>query len=64
MPDRHSDFIHRENIAHFEAQLAVEVDPSRRALLAKLLEQERALLLPHPTPPRHHPTPPKGGKEA
>lgn len=57
MPDRHSDFIHRENIALFEAQLVGEVDPFRRALLNKLLAEERAQLLPHPTPP-------KGGKEA
>ena len=41
MPDRHSDFIHRENIAHFEAQLAVRsIHQGVRCLLSCLSRSE------------------------
>jgi hypothetical protein len=42
-----AEFIHRENIKHFEKMLETETDPVKRGLLLKLLAQETAWLLPH-----------------
>lgn len=48
MPARHNWFVHVANIQDFEAKLQTETDPEKRALLQRLLEEERALQLPHP----------------
>lgn len=37
-----SHFVHRENIKRFEALLRAEADAGRRAVLMKLLADERA----------------------
>lgn len=47
MPISEADFIHLENIKHFEKKLETEIDPINRARLLKLLAQETAWMLPH-----------------
>lgn len=42
MPSRYDNFVHRENIKHFEEKLGTETDPERRDLLLKLLSEEMA----------------------
>lgn len=47
MPISEAEFIHRENIKHFEKLLETETDPVKRGALLNLLAQETAWLLPH-----------------
>ncbi|MFA6032240.1 MAG: hypothetical protein WC889_05015 [Myxococcota bacterium] len=51
MPSKFNEFMHRENIMHFERKLKTETDPEIRDLLLKLLAEERARKLSHPTDP-------------
>ena len=51
MPDRHNEFVHRENIVLFLTRLGKETDPLKRAMLMILLDQERSNLLPLPKGP-------------
>lgn len=51
MPDRHSKFVHDENVARFEQQIKTETDPAKRELLMKLLAAEKAWRLPHTEEP-------------
>lgn len=51
VPDRHARFVHDENIARFLDRLSLETDPVKRAMLARLLAEERAQKLPHPSGP-------------
>lgn len=44
MPDKHADFVRRENIKAFEKRLETETDTDKRALLLRLLASERAEL--------------------
>lgn len=39
-----AEFIHRENIKHFEKRLETEADPAIRSVLFKLLAEEKAKL--------------------
>ena len=47
MPVSDAEFIHRENIKHFEKRLETETDAVNRGLLLKLLAEEKAWMLPH-----------------
>ncbi len=38
------EFAHRQNIERFEHELEREIDPNRRAMLERLLAEERAHL--------------------
>ena len=42
MPDRHSEFVHRENLKDFRRRLEAETDPDKRKLLEQLLHEEAA----------------------
>lgn len=48
MPSKFNEFMHRENISHFERKLQTETDPKTRELLLKLLAEEKERKLPHP----------------
>lgn len=50
MPDRHTRFIHVENMRQFRRKLETETDPDKRKLLEQLLSEEEANKLPHPKP--------------
>jgi hypothetical protein len=41
------NFVERTNIAHFKEKLKTEIDPTRRALLTKLLAEEEAKQVSH-----------------
>ncbi|AID30444.1 hypothetical protein BFX40_02665 [Mesorhizobium sp. SEMIA 3007] len=45
MASSEAEFVHRENIKHFEKRLETETDPATRKLLLKLLDEEKAKLL-------------------
>ena len=42
MPDRHNEFVHRENLKDFRRRLEAETDPDKRKLLEQLLDEETA----------------------
>jgi hypothetical protein len=50
MPERHNKFVRAENIKGFQRRLGAETDPEKRALIAKLLAEEEAMMRPHPIP--------------
>jgi len=37
-----AEFVHRENIKHFEKKLATESDPAAQTMLLELLDEEKA----------------------
>lgn len=39
-----AEFVHRENIKHFEKRLETETDPATQKMLLKLLDEEKAKL--------------------
>ncbi|KRB13553.1 hypothetical protein ASD99_15735 [Mesorhizobium sp. Root695] len=39
-----AEFVHRENIKHFEKRLETETDPAARSVLLKLPDEERTKL--------------------
>ena len=43
------NFIAEQNIARFQTLLDSEVDPGKRATLERLLEEERAKIIPIPS---------------
>ncbi|MGX7871987.1 hypothetical protein ACVDG5_002940 [Mesorhizobium sp. ORM6] len=52
MVDRYNEFVHLDNIKHFEKMLGTETDPERRAMLLKLLAEEKAGKLSPPSAPK------------
>lgn len=45
MPHRYAEFVHLENIKHFEKRLESETDPAVRTTLLQLLDEERTKLV-------------------
>ena len=37
-----AEFVHRENIKHFEKKLETETDPAAQKMLLRLLDEEKA----------------------
>lgn len=52
MASSEAEFVHRENIRHFEKKLETETDSATRRVLLKLLDEERTKLarVRHRTP--------------
>jgi hypothetical protein len=44
MPERHSWFVHAENLKDFQLRLALETEPTKRRSLEKLITEEEAAL--------------------
>ena len=44
MARNEAEFVHRENIKHFEKRLETETDPATQKMLLTLLDEEKAKL--------------------
>ncbi|SDA97679.1 hypothetical protein SAMN02927914_05944 [Mesorhizobium qingshengii] len=45
MPHSYDEFVHLQNIRHFEKKLETETDPENRDMLRRLLAEEKTKIL-------------------